>query len=527
MLRHALAASLLLLTAAPSLAGQTQPAAASLPIPATTSTWTRTLTAAQGKTLRLTLPATLDIAIAARGLPRVRFFAQAPDGRIFATGMYNLADNTRGVIYILEGWNAQTHTFTRVTHYLDHLRNPNNVAFWTDPATQQSWIYVPLTDRLVRYRYNPGDPHPSSPPETLLRFPDYGLNYKYGGWHLTRTVTIGNLHGKTRLFVATGSSCNYCQEREVLRAAIVSMNPDGTDQLLVAQGLRNAVDLRFVPEYDHGALFATNMGDDHLGDALPEDTFFELDSNRGLNTPGVGSVNAGPGRDPCGAGRATSECVTIPPLNFGWPTCYFANGRPVHDPTPLPSMPAPGDLSTESERPSDAGPASYRATADSAYGKQAANIAAAGTNLGAQIRGADPNATLGKPPQPLADCRDVPPAYTTFAAHSSPLGLAFFPSANPTLASSFLVALHGAGHPRIGTGYRVVRFTAQDRTPRDFLTGFLSRDAAGRPHVHGRPCGLLNIAPDTFLLSDDFLGLVYVVFPRTSAATPQTPPHAH
>src|SRR5690348_7163756 len=116
-----------------------------------------TLPYAPGKSITLALPANLDINVAATGLKRVRFFAQSPDGRIFATGMHNLADNTQGAVYILDGWNEKTHTFDKITHYLEHLRNPNNVAFWTDPATQQSWLYVPLTDRLVRYKYSAGD----------------------------------------------------------------------------------------------------------------------------------------------------------------------------------------------------------------------------------------------------------------------------------------------------------------------------------------------------------------------------------
>ena len=461
-----------------------------------------TLLYAPGKSITLSLPANLDMNVAASGLRRVRFIAQSPDGRIFATGMYNLADNTRGTIFILDRWNPRTHTFTSVTRYLDHLRNPNNIAFWTDPATHQTWLYLPLTDRLVRYRYNAGDQHPTSAPETLLRFPDYGLNYKYGGWHLTRTVAVADLHGHTRVYVSAGSSCNYCQEREVLRAAVVSMNPDGTDQRLVAQGLRNAVDLRFVPDLDGGALFATNMGDDHLGDKLPEDAFFELDSN----------ARSGP--------IAASK-----PPNFGWPTCYFANGKPVHDTTPLPEMPAPGDLTTESERPADAGIASHgidrshpklaasNNSADSVYGEQSSTIADAGTNLAAQNRGADPNANLGAAPRPLTSCEHVPAAYTTFAAHSSPLGLAYFGPDNLTLHDSFLVALHGAGHPRIGTGYRVVRFTPQNRTPQPFITGFLTI-VGGKPVVHGRPCGILRLGPDTFLLTDDYLGLIYFVHPK-------------
>lgn len=438
-----------------------------------------TLNYAPGKSIALSLPDGFDINIAASGLRRVRFFAQSPDGRIFVTGMHDLTDNAHGSVFILDGWNAQTHTFTRITHYLDHLRNPNNLAFWTDPATKQSWLYLPVTDRLVRYKYNAGENAPSSVPETLVRFPDYGLNYKYGGWHLTRTVAIAQIHGAARVFVSAGSSCNYCQEREVLRAAIVSMDPDGKHQALVAQGMRNAVDLRSIAALD-GALFATNMGDDHLGDELPEDTFFKIDT----------------------------ESAT--PQNYGWPSCYFAHGKPVHDTTPLPSLDDPSAIASI---PTSSAPGQ---ASDSVYGNQA-GVATAGTNLtagGGHAFAPDPNAALGRAPAPLNSCHKVPAAYATFAAHSSPLGFDHFGPADPMLHSSFLVALHGASHPHIGTGYRVVRLSPTDHTPQDFITGFLTF-ANGRPVVHGRPCGILRIGPDTFLLSDDYLGLVYFIHPRT------------
>jgi glucose/arabinose dehydrogenase len=439
-----------------------------------------TLSYAPGKLITLSLPDSFDIDIAASGLRRVRFFALSPDGRIFVTGMHDLSDNTDGSVLILEGWNAQKHAFTHLTHYLDHLRNPNNVAFWTDPVTHQSWLYLPLTDKLARYRYNPGDNAPSSPPETLIRFPDYGLSYKYGGWHLTRTVAVVPVHGKTRILVAAGSSCNYCQEHEVLRAAIVSMDPDGRNSTLIAQGIRNAVDLHYVPEIDGGSFFATNMGDDHLGDRLPEDTFFQVDP------------------------------APATPLNYGWPTCYFAAGKPVHDATSLPTLDNPQAIAPV--------PSS---SADSVYGRQT-GVAASGTNLsagGGHAAAPDPDAALGRPPAPLRFCEQVPPAWSTFAAHSSPLGFAWFGESDPVLRDSFLVALHGASHPHIGTGYRVVRITPQDRTPQDFITGFLTWDH-GRPVVHGRPCGILRVGPDSFLLTDDDLGLIYYIHPHNSAPVP-------
>ena len=432
----------------------------------------RTLTYAPGKQITLTLPEPFDIQIAASGLRRVRFFAQAPDGRIFVTGMHDLSDNRLGSVFILEDWDAKAHRFERVTHYLDHLRNPNNLAFWTDPVTRQTWLYLPLTDRLVRFKYNAGDEAPHDPPETLILFPDYGLNYKYGGWHLTRTVAIGQADGKTRVFVASGSSCNYCREREVLRAAVASMDPDGKNQALVAQGMRNAVDLRALPALD-GALFATNMGDDHLGDKLPEDPFFQIDTAGGVR-------------------------------NYGWPTCYFAGGKAVHDATPLPAL---------NEKALD--PPVRSEADDSVYGRQT-GVAAAGTNLaagGGRVLGPDPNAALGRAPEPLKSCAQVPAPFTTFAAHSSPLGFEYFAGNDSLLRDSFLVALHGASHPRIGTGYRVVRLTLSDRRPRDLITGFLTFDG-GKAVVHGRPCGILRIGPDSFLVSDDYLGLIYFVHPR-------------
>lgn len=439
-----------------------------------------TLTYAPGKQITLKLPEPFDINIAATGLRRVRFFAKAPDGRIFVTGMHDMSDNRLGSVFILDGWDAQTHRFTHIRNYLDRLRNPNNLAFWTDPATKQSWLYLPLTDRLVRYKYNVGDNSPASEPETLIRFPDYGLHYKYGGWHLTRTVAAVDVHGSPRIFVSIGSSCNYCQEDEVARASVLSMDPDGKKQKIEAQGMRNAVDLHQVSALDGQPLFATNMGDDHLGDKLPEDTFFKLDVSKRT------------------------------PPNYGWPACYFADGKPTLDTTPLPTL---GDARASGK--TVGGPEKDGKDHDSVYGKQA-GVAASGTNLaagGGHGAGNDPNAALGRAPAPLKSCDGVPNAYTTFAAHSSPLGFAYFGNDDPELDGSFLVALHGASHPGIGTGYRVVRFTPADRGPQDFITGFLTV-VNGRPRVHGRPCGILRLDRDTFLLSDDYLGVIYYVHPR-------------
>ena len=242
------------------------------------------------RTFTLNLPAGFVITPAVQGLKRVRFMAESPDKRIFVTDMYNLSDNTRGVVYILDQFDPNTKTFIKVSTYMKGLRNPNSVAFYTDPQGAH-WFYLALTDRLLRYRYQPGESAPTSEAEVLAKFPDYGLSYKYGGWHLTRTIAIG---GNGKIYISVGSSCNSCEEKEEVRATILEMDPDGKNPQYFARGLRNAVGVRWV---DSGVV-ATNMGSDHLGDHIPADTMYRVEAG----------------------------------TNYGWPYCYQSGPRRLPDP---------------------------------------------------------------------------------------------------------------------------------------------------------------------------------------------------
>ncbi|HKO99412.1 MAG TPA: hypothetical protein VJU86_20600 [Pyrinomonadaceae bacterium] len=242
------------------------------------------------RTFDLNLPNGFKITPAVQGLKRVRFMAKSPDGRIFVTDMYNLADNEKGVVYILDEFDPEARTFKKVTPYMKGLRNPNSIAFYTDRQGIH-WFYLALTDRLLRYKYVAGETEPSSKPEVLATFPDYGLGYKYGGWHLTRTVAFDD---KGRLYVAVGSSCNACEEKEKVRASVLVMDADGKNRSHFASGLRNAVGLRWIKDQ----LFATNMGPDHLGDHKPADTLYSLTNG----------------------------------THYGWPYCYQSGVTRLPDP---------------------------------------------------------------------------------------------------------------------------------------------------------------------------------------------------
>ena len=248
------------------------------------------ITLATGSSFEINVPEGFAITVAAQGLSRVRFLARSPDNRIFVTDMKSRADNSQGVVYILEGFDEANGKFSKVIPYLSGLRNPNSIAFHTD-AAGSSWLYLALTHQLVRYAYTAGDIAPASTPQVLATFPDYGLSYKYGGWHLTRTIAIGP---NQKIYVSVGSSCNACEEKEAVRASIIEMDLDGANQRPYATGLRNAVGMRWVGE----RLFVTNMGSDHLGDDRPSDTFERV-------RPGA---------------------------NYGWPYCYPVRARLFVDP---------------------------------------------------------------------------------------------------------------------------------------------------------------------------------------------------
>lgn len=360
------------------------------------------ITLKSGRSFTLSLASDFEIIPAIEGLKRVRFFAKAPDGRIFVTDMFNLTDNSKGTVYILDGWNAQTGKFARAIPYMQNLRNPNSVQFYTDESGQE-WFYLAETHQLTRRKYTRGENKPTdTKPQVLATFPDYGLSYKYGGWHLTRTISFSP---DRRLYVSVGSSCNACVEKEKVRASIISMNPDGSDQKEFARGLRNAVGLRAIGKF----VFATNQGSDHLGLQKPDETFYALKDG----------------------------------ADYGWPYCHSSNGKIFADP--------------KFKRP--------------------------------------------------GQCSNVTAPYAYFPARSSALGFDYFndEEADPMIKNAFLVSLHGSTNKAIGHGYKVV-IMRKGEPLEDFLTGFLQRGT-----VNGRPCDIMKLDANSFLMTDDYSGVVYLV----------------
>jgi glucose/arabinose dehydrogenase len=169
-------------------------------------------------------------------------------------------------------------------------------------------MYVAETDQLSRYIYKKGDTSITSLPEVISTFPDYGLSYKYGGWHLTRSIAFHN----NKLYVSVGSSCNACIEKEDIRATVMEMNPDGSDKKIYARGLRNSVGIKWVGN----KLWVTSMGRDLIGPDKPEDLFQTIEKDGYYGWPFYFQYRQKIYRDEQFNDSARATWVKTPPVAF-------------------------------------------------------------------------------------------------------------------------------------------------------------------------------------------------------------------
>ena len=112
-------------------------------------------------------------------------------------------------------------------------------------AVRDGHLWVAETGRVLRFRYDVTTRRATEPVAIIPDLPA-------GAHHWTRFIAFGP---DGRLYVAIGSSCDICREADRRRAAIVSYAADGSNERLVARGLRNPVGLAFDPRT--GALWTT------------------------------------------------------------------------------------------------------------------------------------------------------------------------------------------------------------------------------------------------------------------------------
>lgn len=109
-------------------------------------------------------------------------------------------------------------------------------------------------------------------------------------------------------------------------------------------------------------------------------------------------------------------------------------------------------------------------------------------------------------------CKTAAPSYIDIPAHSSPLGLAFFPEEGwpEEYWHNLLVAYHGSWNRSVPTGYKIVRYKLDSHGnylgKEDFITGWLTPQGA-----LGRPVDILIQPGGVIYISDDKAGVIYRV----------------
>lgn len=165
--------------------------------------------------------------------------------------------------------------------------SPNNIIIFRDTDKDDNWevndvfmsnlnqplgmlvhgnyLYVGHTDGIYRYPYTPGQLNIKDAGTKILDLTPDGYNN-----HWTRNI-IASRDGK-KFYVSTGSSSNVGEngmDKEVRRACILEINPDGSGEKLFASGIRNPVGMDWEPVT--GALWTAVNERDHLGDDLVPD----------------------------------------------------------------------------------------------------------------------------------------------------------------------------------------------------------------------------------------------------------------
>jgi glucose/arabinose dehydrogenase len=166
---------------------------------------------------------------------------------------------------------------------ISDFKDPQGMDFYQDKQ-HLDWLYVAESESIGRIQFDHNRAEVTGNYQRII------THLPGGGNHWKKTLRFGS---DGLLYVAIGSSCNVCIEKDKRRASILRYQPDGSDEEIYASGLRNSEGFDWSPR--DGALYATDNGRDLLGDNFPPCEFNKIEQGK----------------------------------FYGWP---FANGNKVKDP---------------------------------------------------------------------------------------------------------------------------------------------------------------------------------------------------
>lgn len=315
------------------------------------------------------------------------------------------------------------------------------------------YLYVAESNQITRSVYRNGDTRRGNPEMVVAGLPDASTPELRGNYgHQLKNIALGPDH---KLYVSIASTCNACAEDTVsnpVRSAIYQYNADGSNARLFARGIRNAEGLDFIPATNN--LWIAVNGRDEVRVPLPVD----------IDGDGLSDL-----------GQIVSQYVDENPpelftlvrdgADYGWPFC-----------NPVPN----------------AGMANLALLPDFDLNRDGAKF----------------------------NCANATPSSKGIRAHSAPLGLSFLHNSNVPAAyrKGAAIALHGCWNcTSLRAGYKVIYFPFDDAgnagAEMDLVTGFVTAPDARA--VWGRPVDVIADMKGNLLISDDFAGAIYQLYPTS------------
>lgn len=204
----------------------------------------------------LTAPEGFTVTKFAEGLENPRWTYIAPNNDIFV--VESGTRTSKNQITVFRDADKDGKFETRNV-FISGLNRPFGMLVLND------FFYIANTDGLYRYPYKKNPLKLETQGTKILELPAGGYNN-----HWTRNL-LANADG-SKIYVSVGSGSNVGEngmDKEIRRAAILEINPDGTGEKIYADGIRNPVGMDWNPA--NGELWTAVNERDELGDDLVPD----------------------------------------------------------------------------------------------------------------------------------------------------------------------------------------------------------------------------------------------------------------
>ncbi|MDQ3023567.1 MAG: PQQ-dependent sugar dehydrogenase [bacterium] len=206
---------------------------------------------------QIKLPPGFAIEMYAEDVPKARELSLAPSGTLF------IGSNAAGKVYAASDSNKDLYADEIIT-LASGLHLPVGVAFHNGD------LYYSQVEGVWRI---PGVEQNLRKPAASVRIATFPSE-EHHGW---KFIAFGP---DKLLYVPVGVPCNVCDEGDPF-GAILRMKPDGSDQHVIARGMRNTVGFDWHPTT--GELWWTDNGRDMMGDNIPPDELNRIPKGSGID----------------------------------------------------------------------------------------------------------------------------------------------------------------------------------------------------------------------------------------------------